>query len=55
MTKNLKKLRIVVADDHELVRRGIRDLLQIQRGWNVVGEAANGREAVDKVRRLNPT
>src|SRR5713226_8166820 len=54
MTKNLKKLRIVVADDHELVRRGIRDLLQIQRGWNVVAEAANGREAVDKVRRLKP-
>jgi DNA-binding NarL/FixJ family response regulator len=54
MTENLKKLRIVVADDHELVRRGIRDLLQIQRGWNVVGEAANGREAVDKVRRLKP-
>jgi len=44
----------VVADDHELVRRGIRDLLQVQRGWNVVGEAGNGREAVDRVRRLKP-
>lgn len=54
MAKSPKKLRIVVADDHELVRRGIRDLFQIQRGWKVVGEAADGREAVDKVRRLKP-
>jgi DNA-binding NarL/FixJ family response regulator len=54
MSKNLKKLRIVVADDHELVRRGIRDLLQVQRGWRVVGEAASGREAVDKVRKSKP-
>lgn len=53
-TKNASKLRIVVADDHELVRRGIRDLLEIQRGWKVVGEAANGREAVEKVRKLKP-
>lgn len=54
MPKSLKKLRIVVADDHELVRWGIRELLQVQRGWRVVGEAANGREAVNKVRRLKP-
>lgn len=52
--KTAKKLRIVVADDHELVRRGIRELLEIQRGWKVVGEAAGGREAVEKVRRLKP-
>jgi DNA-binding NarL/FixJ family response regulator len=54
MGKNLKKLRIVVADDHELVRRGIRGLLQVQRGWKVVGEAASGREAVAKVRKSKP-
>ena len=35
MTKNKGTLRIVVADDHELVRRGIRDLLQAQRDWKV--------------------
>lgn len=44
----------MVADDHELVRRGIRDLLEIQRGWKVVGEAANGRDAVEKVKKLKP-
>jgi DNA-binding NarL/FixJ family response regulator len=54
MARNAKKLRIVVADDHELVHRGIRDLLQDQRGWKVVGVAADGREAVEKVKRLKP-
>ncbi len=54
MTKDAKKLRIVVADDHELVRRGIRDLLQVQRGWKVVGEAADGTEVVEKVKKLKP-
>lgn len=54
MRKSKDTLRIVVADDHELVRRGIRDLLQVQRGWKVVGEAAGGRDAVEKVRKLKP-
>ena len=53
-TRMAKKLRIVVADDHELVRRGIRGLLEIQRGWKVVGEAAGGHDAVDKVKKLKP-
>jgi len=43
-----------VADDHELVRRGIRGLLCARRGWTVVGEAMNGREAVEKANRLKP-
>lgn len=54
MTRDSKRLRIVVADDHELVRRGIRDLLEMQRGWKVVGEAARGGDAVEKVRKLEP-
>jgi len=54
MTRAAKKLRILVADDHELVRRGTRGLLQAQRGWTVVGEAVNGREAVEKARKLKP-
>jgi DNA-binding NarL/FixJ family response regulator len=54
MTRSAKKLRILVADDHELVRRGIRGLLRIRRGWTVVGEAANGREAVEKATKLKP-
>jgi len=54
MTRGAKKLRILVADDHELVRRGIRGLLRARRGWTVVGEAVNGREAVEKANKLKP-
>ena len=50
----MKKLRILIADDHGLVRRGARALLQAQQGWRVVGEAANGREAVQKAKELKP-
>jgi DNA-binding NarL/FixJ family response regulator len=54
MTRSAKKLRILVADDHELVRRGVRGLLRARRGWTVVGEAANGREAIEKANKLKP-
>jgi DNA-binding NarL/FixJ family response regulator len=54
MTRATKRLRILVADDHELVRRGIRGLLRARRGWTVVGEALNGREAVEKANSLKP-
>jgi DNA-binding NarL/FixJ family response regulator len=50
----LKKLRILIADDHGLIRRGARTILQAHRGWKVVGEAANGREAVEKALKLKP-
>jgi len=39
-------LRIFLADDHELLRRGLRTLIAEHRGWSVCGEAANGRNAV---------
>jgi DNA-binding NarL/FixJ family response regulator len=48
------KLRILVADDHDVVRRGLRALLEGQAGWEVCGEAATGREALDRLRRLKP-
>lgn len=48
------KLRILIADDHALVRRGARAVLKAQDGWRVVGEAANGREAVEKAIKLKP-
>jgi DNA-binding NarL/FixJ family response regulator len=54
MVKRNKKLRILIADDHELVRHGIRALLQARPGWKVVGEAANGSEAVEKAGKLKP-
>lgn len=50
----MKKLRILIADDHGLVRRGARAVLQSRHGWRVVGEAANGREAVEKTIKLKP-
>jgi len=43
-----------VADDHEIVRKGLRSILEEQPGWEVTGEASDGREAVDKVRSLRP-
>jgi DNA-binding NarL/FixJ family response regulator len=54
MARGAKRLRILVADDHELVRRGIRGVLRAQRGWRVIGEATNGREAVEKTNNLKP-
>jgi two-component system response regulator NreC len=50
----VKKLRILIADDHGLVRRGIREVLHSRPGWRVIGEAANGREAVAKAIELKP-
>jgi DNA-binding NarL/FixJ family response regulator len=50
----MPKLDVLVADDHDIVRRGLRDLLERQPGWKVVGEATNGREAVEKAKQLNP-
>ena len=50
----MKKLRILVADDHGLVRRGARAVLQSRPGWRVVGEARNGCEAVEKITDLKP-
>jgi DNA-binding NarL/FixJ family response regulator len=50
----VKKLRILLADDHGLVRHGARAVLNSQRGWRVVGEAANGPEAVQKAIQLKP-
>jgi DNA-binding NarL/FixJ family response regulator len=47
-------LRILVADDHEVVRRGLCALLEAHAGWQVCGEAADGREAVAKAKDLNP-
>jgi DNA-binding NarL/FixJ family response regulator len=54
MARVTNKLRILVADDHELVRRGIRGLLRARQGWRVIAEAANGQEAVEKANRLKP-
>jgi DNA-binding NarL/FixJ family response regulator len=48
------KLRILLADDHEIVRRGLSDLLKAYEGWEVCGEASDGREALELAKRLKP-
>jgi DNA-binding NarL/FixJ family response regulator len=47
-------LQILVADDHALLRKGLRDLLEAHPGWQVCGEAVDGREAVDLAEKLRP-
>jgi DNA-binding NarL/FixJ family response regulator len=44
----------MIADDHEVVRKGLISLLQAQPDWQVCGEAADGREAVEKAQQLRP-
>jgi DNA-binding NarL/FixJ family response regulator len=47
-------IRIVIVDDHPIVRQGLRTLLERQSDWQVVGEAADGIEALDKAHSLQP-
>lgn len=47
-------IRVVLADDHNLIRQGIRALLEEAKGIQVVGEADNGHDAVKLVEQLNP-
>src|ERR1700738_726904 len=50
----MKELKILLADDHPLMRQGIRSMLESQPGWTVCGDAGNGREAVAMAKRLSP-
>ncbi|MEI6152854.1 MAG: response regulator transcription factor [Deltaproteobacteria bacterium] len=50
----MKKIHILLADDHVLVRAGIRSLLEQMSGIEVIGEAGDGREAVKLIRQLKP-
>ena len=47
-------IRLLVADDHELMRRGVCQLLQMRKDWQVCGEAGNGRQAVELAAQLKP-
>ena len=48
------KLRILLADDHEIVRRGLCSLLQKHEGWEVCGEASDGRQTIEMAKQLKP-
>jgi len=50
----MKAFRILIADDHELARRGIRALIEGHPGWEVCGEAQDGREALERTREMKP-
>jgi DNA-binding NarL/FixJ family response regulator len=50
----MKTLRILLADDHEMLRRGLRANLTEQPGWEICGEAVDGRQAVELARKLRP-
>jgi len=49
-----KPVRILLADDHTIVRQGLARLLEEQRNFKVVGEAVNGQDAVEKAEKLKP-
>ncbi|MEE9471466.1 MAG: response regulator transcription factor [Gemmatimonadota bacterium] len=50
----MSKIRVVIADDHAIVREGISSLLETQPDIEVAGEARNGQEVLDKARELKP-
>ena len=50
----MKTITIVLADDHRIVRQGLRVLLTTESDFNVIGEADDGREALELVKRLSP-
>ncbi len=49
-----EKIKVLIVDDHQVVRQGLRTFLELNQDINVVGEAFNGTEAVQKVRQLSP-
>ena len=50
----MKETRILVVDDHEMIRQGLRTSLESRPGWVICGEAATGREAVAAALALRP-
>lgn len=52
--KTFMAVRILLVDDHPIVRQGLRTLLEGRSGWEVVGEASDGLEALEKIDSLQP-
>jgi DNA-binding NarL/FixJ family response regulator len=50
----VKKVRVLIADDHAIVRRGLRTLIESQSEWEVCAEASNGRHAVERAADVKP-
>ncbi len=47
-------MRILIADDHQIIRQGLRNLLSADKTWEICGEAVDGRDAIEKARQLKP-
>ena len=54
MANSVGRLRILVADDHDIFRLGVKALIQSQPGWDICGEARTGLEAIAKAKELLP-
>jgi len=48
------QVRILIADDHQVMRLGVRNLLEARQNWSICAEAADGREAVEKALQFRP-
>lgn len=54
MTDSEKKIQIFIVDDHQLIREGLKNLLNLESDIDIVGEAAEGRDAVEKIAEVKP-
>jgi len=52
--RTLSRKQILIADDHEMLRRGLRSMLEKELAWEICGEAVDGQDAVDKAAELRP-
>ncbi len=54
MREGQTPIHIMIVDDHDVVRRGLRDILQERPGWEVVAEATNGQDAISLALKHKP-
>lgn len=50
----MENIKILIADDHSLVREGLTKILELEEGFEIAGQASNGHETIEKIKELNP-